>query len=243
MRGNESISKDPIRRTPARLYAVGMSPPPRILLLISLALCLQGCTAKGTYTEADELREKIIALEKDLSKASAERDEARAKLAEAERVRLAGSADLPADVLAALPRCAGIALDGLTGLSRDAKAVDVYIKPFDGRQRFVQIVGTLTVRADLIPPATAENGAQRAPGAKPGNSPPSAPPLSLGTVTLTPTDLREAYRSSPLGTHYTVRVPVSAAVPPGATLAVTAEFLDALSGQAHRASSVAPIAR
>lgn len=209
--------------------------PPRILLLASIALCLHGCSAKGTYTEADELRERIIALEKDLSKTTAERDEARAKLAEAERVRLAGSDDLPADVLAAMPRCAGISFDGLTGLARDGASVDVYVKPFDGRQRFVQIVGTLTVRADLIPPPTTD-------AAKSASDAPAAA-TPLGVVTLSPVELRDAYRSSPLGTHYSVRLPISAAVPPGGSLAITAEFLDPLSGQAHRASTITPIAR
>lgn len=219
------------------LYPVRMKPvAPRsclALLLVAPAM-LTSCRVGGASSEADALREKVVGLEKDLSKARAERDEARAVLAEAERVRLAGSGDLPAEVLAAVPRCATVTLDRGSGLSRDGAWIDVTVKPADARGRFVQIVGTLSVRADYIPPPEADS-AGRAQGAAP------AEPRPLGAVTLSPGDLRDAYRSSLMGTHYVARIPV----PPGAlegpgaergSIALSLEFLDALSGQAHRDS-------
>lgn len=212
------------------------------------AALLAGCRAKGAWTEADDLRAKVLELETALSRTSAERDEARATLAEIERARVAGSGNLSADVLAALPRCAGITIDRLSGLgvgpdggrasgadkrsdgaSADASntplVVNVYIRPYDGVERFVQVVGRLRVRVDGLPPASAVG---------------DAPPVALGSVDLGPAELREAYRSSPLGTHYTIVVPLSTAPAARASLAISAEFSDALSGRVHATSLVVP---
>lgn len=188
---------------------------------------LAGCSARGTWTEADELREKLLRSETELASARAERDEARAKLAEIERVRLSGSGDLAADAVAALPRCAGIEIDSRSGLSRDHRSIEVWVRPFDGQRRFLQVVGTMRLRADYLP-APSENSA-----AAPSE------PRRLASAEFGPAQVRDAYRSSFMGTHYAYVIPLEAPADAGpGAIALSAEWLDALSGQVHKASSL-----
>ncbi|MDX2114583.1 MAG: hypothetical protein SFZ24_03035 [Planctomycetota bacterium] len=197
---------------------------------LAAALLAAGCSTKGAWTEADDLREKLVSAEKQIATLTAERNEALAKLAETERVRLATGGELSSDVAAALPRCAGVEIDRFTGIAPpgdQGAAIEVYLRPFDGRQRFVQIVGVLRVRADLVP-AAGQAGS----------------PATVASAELQPADLREAYRSSPMGTHYAVRMPAPAnALPPGGLITVSAEFLDAISGQTFTDAKVIGIPR
>ncbi len=196
------------------------------LALVGLLVfaAVAGCRAKGEWSENDDLRSRIIELEGRLADTTRERDEARAKLAEAERVRLTGG-ELAADAADALPRCAGIEIDrfsGVSGLDR----LDVYVRPIDGRGRFVQIVGTVNIRADVLP----------APG-----SAPDVQPRRIASTTVAPAELREAYRSTVLGTHYTIALAVDpAGITSGDRVALSVEFLDALTGQAFRAERIVP---
>lgn len=196
--------------------------------------------------EVAELRERTLALE-------AARDELRAKLGEHAR-----HDPLPPDVLDALPRCAGIEIDRLSGiLARPAPgsdgagraepandppaSIDVYVRTFDGRRRFVQVAGTLTVELFFLPesvgatPSTPTPPTPAAPIAPP-TSPPAPAPMALGAVTLSPTALREAYRSGLGGTCYAVSLPLPPGWPdqPG-TLVIRARLDDALTGQSWRA--------
>jgi len=200
---------------------------------LSAILALAGCRSKPKdfENENDTLRRKVLELETQVSALQAERGELSAKLAE-----LAHRHDLAADegaftaaVVDALPRCAGIEFARLTSLGdRDGtpgpEVIDVYIRPFDGRQRFVQVAGRLVVSATLIPP--------------PGSAP-NAAPRTLATTELGPRELREAYRSGPLGTHYTITLPLE---PPNRPLAgdvvISATLIDAITGVAHEATTV-----
>lgn len=200
-----------------------------ILLFAGSTAQLMGCRAKGEWSEADELRAKVLDLEKQLATASAQRDEANAKLGEIERARLSTGGELASDVVAALPRCAGIEIDRWSGFDfsegATGEAIHVYVKPFDGRERFIQIVGLLRVRADHVP----------------GGAAASAQPSALGSASLDPPGLREAFRSSPLGTHYFVRIPLATAHPKDGSLILSAEFTDSLTGRIHQASRVIQI--
>lgn len=207
------------------MHAPGPMRPDRRVAGLLICIAIAGCRAKGRWSEADELRSQLDAANSRLAAVTAERDEARAKLAEAERVRL-GGADLARDAAESLPRCAGVEIDRLTGLDRTGAYVDIYLKPFDGRRRFIQIVGSVNVRIDSLPPAA---------------SPPDAP-RTLASAVFGPADLREAYRSSMMGTHYTLRLPLAQQPGKGERLAVTVEFLDALTGAIHRAERVIPSA-
>jgi hypothetical protein len=158
----------------------------------------------------------------------AERGELAAKLAEAERAR---EAALPADVLAAIPRCAGIRLDGLSGLQRasegeadGAAKIIAYVEPFDGRQRFLQIAGTLTVDAIVAGP--------------PGSG---GEPVTV-SVSLGPAELREAYRTALTGYYYLAELPIdSALLPAEGTVTIRARFVDAIGGQTHDAEATSAI--
>lgn len=203
---------------------------PPAFALILLVPILSGCRAKGAWTEADALREQIIEKDKQLAILTAERNEALAKLRESDRVRLTGSPDISAAVLESIPRCAGIELDWLSGVAdRDRSdsfpfdTVEVSIKPFDSLHRFIQIAGTVNIRADYIP---TESGAD-------------STPRLLAASTFSPAQVREAYRYSFLTLCYSFRLPVeNPPSAPGGSVALSVEFLDALSGQVHHASAM-----
>lgn len=214
------------------------------------ALTFAGCRTKPKDfdNENDALRRQVIDLESQVASLSAERGELQAKLAELAREREAAvdSGSAAAEVVESLPRCAGIEFSRFTGVAdRDGipgpEAIDVYIRPFDGRQRFVQVAGRLSVTATLVPSGTAAEplGTAKASGSSPGGSPTQAQPRTLAKVDLGPRDLREAYRSGPLGTHYTVSLPLD---PANQTLdgviVVYATFTDAISGLSHEATQV-----
>ncbi|MEM1165068.1 MAG: hypothetical protein AAGI30_02125 [Planctomycetota bacterium] len=91
----------------------------------------------------------------------------------------------------AVPRV--VRLDVLTAVEHaDSTAfVIARVRTLDGRGRFVQAVGDLTVRVIALPPTEGE------------------PPVVLGERTLSPFDVRDAYRSSFTGTHYRVEIPTT----------------------------------
>ncbi len=196
-------------------------------------VALAGCRAKPKdfENENDTLRRRVLELETQLGALQAERGELNAKLTElTHRHNLAADEGaFTASVVEALPRCAGIEFARFTSLGdRDGtpgpEVIDVYIRPFDGRQRFVQVAGRLSVSATLIPP--------------PGSAP-NAGPRTLAATELGPRELREAYRAGPLGTHYAVTLPLE---PPNRPLAgevvISATLIDAITGVAHEATTV-----
>lgn len=186
-----------------------------------------GACGTGDFdNENDRLRRLTLEQESQIKALEAQRSELESKLAESNRAR---EAALDPDILAALPRCAGISIETLSGLQRPRAGetggprVIVYIDPFDGRQRFVQIVGTLTVDAVLAGPTG------------------DAAPVTV-TATLTPPQVRDAYRDSITGSFYSVEVPVdAAAVPSEGTITIRARFVDALSGLTHDAETTSRI--
>ncbi|HVZ94936.1 MAG TPA: hypothetical protein VG797_10540 [Phycisphaerales bacterium] len=203
-------------------------------LLFLAAGVLTGCKAKPKNfdNENDALRRRVTELETQLAATTAERNELQAKLAEAARTS-AAAGGLSEEAREALPRCAGVRLGRLSGPVADdgtpgLDAIDFYVQPFDGRQRFVPVAGTLTASAAFIPRTS-------------GTAVPPPPPRELGRVTLSPNQLREAYRASPLGTHYTVRLPLDPPnMPLEGTVVLRVELLDALTGQTWRAEQLVP---
>ncbi len=179
--------------------------------LLGLAL-LPGCRLGGTMSveRANEnLRRERVELDARLARLEGENAELRVKIAQARR----GAAEPPPGVVDATPRCVGVEIDSLSGFahpSGDPGRVDrivVYVRPRDGRGRFVQAVGTLVVEAEV------------------GGVP-------VPALTLDPLALREAYRSSAAGTHYAVELPCSATPGP---LRLRVTFLDAQTGAEHKA--------
>jgi hypothetical protein len=190
------------------------------------ALVLGGCLSRGPRdfeNENDHLRRQVVELKDSVRSLEAERDELAVKLSEAERVRAEA---MPADVLEALPRCAGIEIDRYSGLdhadeSGQPDRLRIYVRPLDGRRRGIQIVGTITVEATLLSDRLGDE---------------AAAPRRLGTVTLGPAQVREAYRYDFIGLYYSVAVPLDEpAESLSGTLVVRAELLDAITGAVHRA--------
>lgn len=200
------------------------------VMLCAAALLATGCRRgpRNFENENDELRRQVVEMTEEIDGLRLERDEAVAKLAEVERMRSWDGEELSEAVRLALPRCAGIEFGLLSGAG-DADnlpgfdVLDIYIVPRDGRGRFVQIVGTLEVRADLLPGISEEA-------------------RFLGSARLGPDELREAYRSGLMGTHYTVRMPLDPVIDEKAgSIALSAELTDALTGRVHAARKVVPV--
>lgn len=186
---------------------------PRVLLPLLAILPLAGCLGRLSEREPERLRRRVAVLERELGLAHAAAAELRTKLAESERARTDA---LRPDLLDALPRCAGIEISPISGLvERDGVTwVVFYVRPFDGQRRFLQVVGTLVCDASHV----ADDAAA----------------ASLTRVELPPAQLRQAYRSTLVGTHYSIEAPLAASPRPG-TILLRVELVDALSGQVHRA--------
>lgn len=200
-----------------------------------MAGAIGGCSVGGGGQTADDLRRMLQDANDQIASITAERNELRVKLAEAERALATARPEMPEGVLSALPRCAAIELDKLTGpvdtdQTRGYDAIDVYVRALDGRRRVIQVVGTLSIRADLVPDPYADQNA------------PAAAPTNLAQITLSPVQLREAYRSGMTGTHYAIRLPLERPDQPlGGSLAITVRLVDGLSGEIFRADQVRPV--
>jgi hypothetical protein len=155
-----------------------------LALLVSLAGCQQDFASEG-----DALRRQVLELQADNERLGVRVSELEAALDRAER----RPDEWRADVRAAAPHVADIELhrlchvDDTDGDGRP-DLLRVYVQPTDGRGRFVQLAGDLTVRADVL-----------------GEG---ATSLEVASATLDPLELRDAYRSGVLGTHYTIECPL-----------------------------------
>ena len=224
-----------------------------VLLLCTVAA---GCHSgpKNFENENDSLRTQVLDLQDQVTGLEAELGESKAKINELQSV-LAGTGDAPArEVLEALPRCSGIEIERLSGpIDKDGEpgypeSIEVYIRPFDGRQRFVQVVGTLTVEARYLPASATQGADDRSLEAgvrssSGGDGGVAGGGVLLGAATLGPSELREAYRSGFTGTHYTVRL-----TPPGnvwvldGAIVISVVLLDRVSGLRHEAWRVVRVA-
>ncbi len=193
-----------------------------LIVGLSTLLALTGvsCSSgpKNFDNENDDLRRRVDDLEAEVVRLRGERDEALANVAEMSRALEREGSQLTADVRQAIPRCVRLELGRLTGPTHSGDSagfdvVDVYVTPRDARGRFVQIVGDLIVRADLLPEGT-------------------DPARQLGSAVLSAPELREAYRAGITGTHYTIRIPLTEPIRPGdGAVAIGVEFVDALTGK------------
>lgn len=196
------------------------------LLLCALALAaMPACRfgKKDFSNENDRLRRELMETRSELERMRARASELETKLAEAEHLT---TFDLSADALDALPRAAGVSISRLSGLldsdgDGTPDTVEMHIAPYDGRRRFVQVAGRLLAEASALPPLEASEeesaGSER----------------PLGAVSLSPVELREAYRAGfGTGSHYTVRIPLpEAAEPLSREILLRVELLDAVSGR------------
>ncbi len=187
----------------------------RFTLAVLLAASAAGCKGRALAPNvADGLRAEVV-------ERTRERDEARAKVAELQtkltELTLARDAKIDPEAAEALPALAGVALSGLSTarLAEPNKAtLALVIEPRDGLGRFLQITGTLRATAAILIPGRE--------------------PLAAGKATLGPKAMREAYRSTAFGTHYTIEIPLTwEGSEPARAVSIAAEFTDALTGKAY----------
>ncbi|MBL8877280.1 MAG: hypothetical protein JNM86_15930 [Phycisphaerae bacterium] len=203
----------------------------RLAALVTLSVVVTGCRTGGE-SSGDVLRKQNLELQSQVAQLQKDASELRAKLAEL--VGAGGTGKSP-EIAEATPRVASIEIDFLSGPTADAstppqsdrnRTVAVYIKPLDGRGRFIQATGKLTVEVSRL--ASLNQGG---PGAT------DTPARLLGSRTLEPLQLRDAYRAGFTGTYYVVDIPVQASdVQPPGQLLLRAQFADAITGASFEAS-------
>ena len=182
----------------------------------SLLLAITGCSHGGRVEKAnDELRQENETLKQQIAEVTA-----RNKELESELHRPSGVATtLPEDIRANIPHVTAIEI-GRLSFARDTDGdgrpdtLTIYLNPTDGRGRFTQLVGTLTISAAVVPA--------------------DADASTVGRASFTPAQVRDAYRSALTGTHYVFEVPIK--LPAGTTAPpdramVNAEYIDGVTGE------------
>ena len=178
-----------------------------------VAVLTAGCGSfKKVSEENDRLRARVMELEDENRELTGRSAELNGQVR-----RLTRDLPIPQEIRDATPHVADLSIATVshaTDTDNDGRpdTLLVYIEPTDGRGRFVQMVGTLSVHAATLPAG--------------GDA------ITLGRVTLGPPELRDAYRSTFLGTHYTVEVPITIADPATQTVCtVSVEFVEGYTGR------------
>lgn len=192
-------------------FLIRLMTPTFALAMISLS----GCGSSLTSDEADALRRKVLDLEKMNLQMSLRTTELEAEL----KRQSAGLDSLPVEIRENTPRVARLTIGRLSHARDDdddgrSETLLIYVDPEDGFGRFVQLVGTLTVHAAILP---ADRDA-----------------LTIGRFTLKPGPLRAAYRSGFSGMHYTIELPIQLSPEnSGQTCLVRVIFEDGHTGLEH----------
>ncbi len=204
---------------------------PRELALVCCLALIPGCSMGGSKSASqanDELRRRVMALEDQKKSLEQTNTELLAKVTELSRER---GAALPADVLAAMPRCASIAISDLgtwldpADAGKPATSVHVSVSALDGRGRSMQGVGTLSVELLVLPAdATIVNDAGER-SARQG-----ATPIRTAKAEIGPAALRDAYREGLFGASYVVDISIDPLTERNAVVLVRARFADAITG-------------
>jgi hypothetical protein len=192
---------------------------PIVFSSIVLWSCATGCSSRGTFAnENDVLRRKVLELEgqvKDLERRNAE-------LQAEVFAAAAAPQSIPPEIRENTPHVAELKISRLSH-ARDEDGdgvmdlVALYIEPRDGRGRFTQLVGPLSVNAAVLP---AQSSAS-----------------TIGTATFSPAQVRDAYRSGLTGLYYVINVPIELNAPSSnaSTCTVRAVYTDGYTGQEHAA--------
>ncbi|MCH7545432.1 MAG: hypothetical protein IID30_03395 [Planctomycetes bacterium] len=192
-------------------FLIRLMTPTFALAMISLS----GCGSSLTSDEADALRRKVLDLEKMNLQMSLRTTELEAEL----KRQSAGFDSLPVEIRENTPRVARLTIGRLSHARDDdddgrSETLLIYVDPEDGFGRFVQLVGTLTVHAAILP---ADRDA-----------------ITIGRFTLKPGPLRAAYRSGFSGMHYTIELPIQLSPEnSGQTCLVRVIFKDGHTGLEH----------
>ncbi len=189
-------------------------------MLMAALFAISGCSGDAIRAENDRLREEVQRLEDELASADGRVAELTQQLGRMAREARTGEAAAEAliDIAGAEPFLAAITIGRLShAVDEDmdgfADRLVLYVHPEDGRGRFLQMVGSIEV---VIVAIDAEG------------------PYTLGRKSLDPLAVRDAYRSSFMGTHYSAEVAVSPRNRDEVCQAVVL-FTDGRSGEQFRA--------
>ena len=191
--------------------------PRAVQIVISATACtmlLAGCGAGARASaELDTLRRRVMELEKQTAELEGRNTELSQALDDSQ-----ATVEASPEVIEATPRLARLEIGRLTHADDSdgnghPDVIAVYVAPSDGLGRFIQLVGTLSVTAAVVPSQ--------------GDS------KTIGRVSLDPGELRGAYRSTILGTHYAMTVPIDLAGLDLPDCTVRVEFVDGYTGRMH----------
>lgn len=194
-------------------------------LLTGFAANLAACSATVlTPSPADRLREENAALEAKVKSLEYGLAEAKAELADIERSRKDAAID--PEALASKPHLAVVEVAGSSVIEVDADGrgtLMARLVPRDGRGRFIQIAGRVSIRASLL----SQNGS----------------PTLVGERKFAPLEVQDAWRSGFFGTIYLFEVPVEipAALRSVREATVLATFHDGIGGGEYSRLSIVPI--
>ncbi|MEM8757366.1 MAG: hypothetical protein AAGF47_06255 [Planctomycetota bacterium] len=183
---------------------------------------LSGCQTKARLSRTnDELRLQRESLRERVDGLELQVAELRSKLAES---LMAQPKAPPSDVIDALPRVASLRLTRFSAVAVDETDAEpvarLFVMPVDGRGRFVQATGSLSVR--LV-----------SPGAE------GLEPSVLFERSLSPGELRDAYVVGLSGPSYRLDLPLGGG-PLGSSIAVSVILADMVTGVLHEAETILP---
>lgn len=200
--------------------------PGRATLLLALLVgSLGGGCGKATVlnpSPGDALRAENQSLREQVDRLGLEVKELQTRVAEARKAgsssgAVVGPRALAPEVDDAIPRLASVMIEGASDVIQRGSApgpaatLRLWLLPRDGRGRFLQIVGTLTVGVSCV---------------RAGES-----PVEVARATFAPGAVRDAWRSGFMGAHYAFEVPLElAAAVAECPLTVSIRFDDALTG-------------
>lgn len=192
-------------------FALRTGPLAGRCFLITTLLLLAGCRfhVGGESTveaENQRLREELMERDKTINALTMERDELKGKLDDLTRTPPFAPM---AGIIEATPKLTRLTVSDRSVIT-DRRKVMVYVQPRDGRDRFLQIVGELSVTVA------------------------DAAGTTLGTKRLSAIEVRDAYREGPFGPHYLVEMQLEA-IPSSAR--ATATFTEAPLAKVFEASS------
>jgi len=180
---------------------------------------MSGCSRATVLgpSPGDALRAENQQLRDQSERLSLQVKELESKLAESRRGSRPDAPTTSSEVEAAMPRIASVQIEGATEVVRSGGAAEeavlrLWILPRDGRGRFLQIVGRLSVGVASL----------RA----------DAPPVEVARASFDPVQVRDAWRSGLMGSHYAFEVPLR--LPPsslGGPITVSIRFDDAQTGR------------
>ena len=194
-------------------------------LLLAMIEPLAGCDSAGRKASA-RLRRQVHDLQSQVADLERRDAELRVQLEQVDQVH----PDIDPEVLTSTPQVMAISLSSYSGMQGEGEppsTIELFVSAVDGRNRPLQMVGTLKAMVLLIPR--------------------DGEPVQLGEVSLAPSELRDAWRNVFGTPSYRVEVPLEGSVPPGTkSMHVRVFHEDARTGRTFeaagdvRATSVEP---